>query len=498
VQTSLLIALAAEICPDRIAVGTLHDGLSFASLHSRANAVAHWLLETGAHHVVQLGMNSTAVPLLIFGSGMAGLPFVPVNYRLPDEELRKLVGRTAPAVIIVDDDMAARIAGIEGIEIILRSAFDARFVTGPETDLAELPEPENDIAVLLFTSGTTGEPKAAVLRHANLTSYVMSTVELLGSDEDEAALVSVPSYHIAGISAVLTSIYAGRRIVYLPSFTPDDWVATAARERITNAMVVPTMLDRVLDIMDKKGEALPALRALSYGGGRMPETTIMRALTTMPSVDFVNAYGLTETSSTIALLGAEDHRTAFMSEDPAVRHRLGSVGKPLASIELEIRGEDGAVLGPDMPGEIYVRGEQVSGEYLNKTASLSDGWFATKDSGWRDKDGYLYVQGRLDDVIVRGGENISPGEIEDVLREHAAILDVAVLGLPCEKWGEKVAAVIVCRDAPVDFEALSALVKAKLRSTKTPELWFIRDALPYNETGKLLRRVLKAELSADC
>jgi fatty-acyl-CoA synthase len=297
---------------------------------------------------------------------------------------------------------------------------------------------------------------------------------------------------------VLTSIYAGRRIVYLPSFTPDDWVATAARERITNAMVVPTMLDRILDVMDNTGETLPALRALSYGGGRMPENTITRALTAMPNVDFVNAYGLTETSSTIALLGAEDHRAAFMSEDTAVRHRLGSVGKPLSSIELEIRDEDGGVLGPDTPGEIYVRGEQVSGEYLNKTSTLSDGWFATKDSGWLDKDGYLYVQGRLDDVIVRGGENISPGEIEDVLREHTAILDVAVLGLPCEKWGEKVAAVIVCRDGVVDLEDLSAMVKAKLRSTKTPELWLIRDELPYSETGKLLRRVLKAELSANC
>ena len=429
---------------------------------------------------------------------MAGLPFVPINYRLSDDDLQKLIGRMAPAIVIVDDDMAERISSIIGVEVMLRSAFDQLFVTSPETVAETVPETDNDVAVLLFTSGTTGEPKAAVLRHANLTSYVMSTVELLGADESESTLVSVPPYHIAGISAVLTSVYAGRRIVYLPAFTPDTWVTTAALERITNAMVVPTMLDRILNAMESSGESLPALRALSYGGGRMPESTIARALTAMPSVDFVNAYGLTETSSTIALLGADDHRRAFMSEDPAVRHRLGSVGKPLPSIELEIRGEDGELLGPDMPGEIYVRGEQVSGEYLQKASTLSDGWFATKDSGWLDKDGYLYVQGRLDDVIVRGGENISPGEIEDVLREHTAILDVAVLGLPCEKWGEKVAAVIVCDEGTVDLEALSATVKARLRSTKTPELWFFRDELPYNETGKLLRRVLKAELSASC
>ncbi|NBU85138.1 MAG: long-chain fatty acid--CoA ligase, partial [Sphingomonadaceae bacterium] len=215
-------------------------------------------------------------------------------------------------------------------------------------------------------------------------------------------------------------------------------------------------------------------------------------------VDFVNAYGLTETSSTIALLGAEDHRIAFASDDPDVRRRLGSVGKPLPSIELEIRNDAGKALGPNEQGEIFVRGDQVSGEYLHKRAVSDDGWFATNDGGWVDKDGYLYVDGRLDDVIVRGGENISPGEIEHVLREDDSVADCAVLGLPCPTWGEKVAAVIVGKGDNVDCDALAAMVRARLRSTKTPEAWFIRTELPYNETGKLLRRVLKAELSADC
>ena len=143
-----------------------------------------------------------------------------------------------------------------------------------------------------------------------------------------------------------------------------------------------------------------------------------------------------------------------------------------------------------------MRGEQVSGEYLHKRAIADDGWFATNDGGWLDKDGYLYVEGRLDDVIVRGGENISPGEIEHVLREDASVADCAVLGLPCATWGEKVAAVIVGK-GDVDCEALAVMVRSKLRSTKTPEVWVIRNELPYNETGKLLRRVLKAELSAD-
>jgi acyl-CoA synthetase (AMP-forming)/AMP-acid ligase II len=228
----------------------------------------------------------------------------------------------------------------------------------------------------------------------------------------------------------------------------------------------------------------------------MPLPVIERAMARLPHVDFVNAYGLTETSSTIAVLGPDDHREAISSTDGAVRRRLGSVGRPLPTLEVEIRGPEGELLGPGQSGEIYVRGEQVSGEYLHKKAVQDDGWFATNDGGWIDDDGYLFVEGRLDDVIVRGGENISPGEIEDVLREHPQVTDVAVLGLPDNEWGERVAAVVVASDGPPSAGELSAWVKQRLRSTKTPEVWEFREALPYNETGKLLRRQLKAEMAA--
>lgn len=494
-RTPLLLDIAADAAFDRIAVGAQAEGFDFEAYRARASRVAGWLRGRGKTNTAFLGMNGDVLPVLLFASGMAGTPFVPLNYRLADADLNKLVARTAPAVLVVDDDMLSRIAPADGIELVARSDFEAEFIAGRTPERIELPEAENDIAVLLFTSGTTGEPKAAVLRHANLTSYVMSTVEFLGADEEEAALVSVPSYHIAGISAILTSAYGGRRIVYLPAFTAEDWVRVAAAERITHAMVVPTMLDRILDVMERTGETLPALRALSYGGGKMPEPVIARALAMLPHVAFVNAYGLTETSSTIALLGAEDHRAAFASDDPLIRRRIASVGQPLPSIELEIRREDGSCCAPGEHGEIHVRGEQVSGEYLHRKAIADDGWFATNDAGWLDEGGYLFVEGRLDDVIVRGGENISPGEIEDVLRGFDDIADCAVLGIPCEKWGEKVIAVIVSRSGKPDTEAMAQAIRAKLRSTKTPEQWFMRDELPYNETGKLLRRVLKAELA---
>lgn len=496
-RTPLLLDIAADACPDRPALGTRDEALDFDAYRARASRVAAWLAAKGMANTAFLGMNGDALPVLLFASGMAGTPFVPLNYRLADADLNKLVARSAPAVLIADDEMLPRIAAVDGVELVARSVFEAEFIAGVAPEKIELPETANDIAVLLFTSGTTGDPKAAVLRHANLTSYVMSTVEFLGAGEDEAALVSVPSYHIAGISAILTSAYGGRRIVYLPAFTAEEWVAVAAAERITHAMVVPTMLDRILDVMERTGETLPALRALSYGGGKMPEPVIARALAMLPDVDFVNAYGLTETSSTIALLGADDHRAAFASDDPAIRRRIASVGQPLPSVELEIRREDGSPCGAGEHGEIHVRGEQVSGEYLHKKAIADDGWFATNDAGWLDEGGYLFVEGRLDDVIVRGGENISPGEIEDVLRGFEDIADCAVLGIPCVQWGEKVVAVVVSRSGHPDTAGMAAVIRTRLRSTKTPEQWFVRSELPYNETGKLLRRVLKAELAEE-
>ncbi|HEX4174906.1 MAG TPA: fatty acid--CoA ligase family protein, partial [Acidimicrobiales bacterium] len=321
---------------------------------------------------------------------------------------------------------------------------------------------------------------------------------------DEAQLVCVPPYHIAGIAAVLSSLYSGRRIMYLPTFDAAEWVRVATDERITHAMVVPTMLGRILDAVEAVSDAPPALRHLSYGGGRMPLELVERTLRDLPSVDLVNAYGLTETSSTIAMLTPDDHREAFASSDAAVRARLGSVGRPLPMLEVEIRDESESVVAAGEKGEIWVRGEQVSGEYVGRTVLDAEGWFRTRDAGWFDADGFLYVDGRLDDVIVRGGENISPGEIETVLHAHPAVADVAVLGIPDAEWGETVAAVVVLHSGSGSVSgsgsaseaALQQWVRERLRSTKMPTVIEFRSELPYSPTGKLLRRVLRDELSA--
>jgi acyl-CoA synthetase (AMP-forming)/AMP-acid ligase II len=230
----------------------------------------------------------------------------------------------------------------------------------------------------------------------------------------------------------------------------------------------------------------------------MPLAIIERALDLLPNANFVNAYGLTETSSTVCILGPDDHRTAKASTDPVARRRLTSVGRPLPSIELSIRNDDGKACGVGERGEIWVRGEQVSGEYLGQGSSLNaEGWFPTKDGGFLDDEGYLFLEGRIDDIIIRGGENISPGEIEEILLQHPAVIDAAAIGVPSVQWGEAVGAVVVCTPGhTVTGSELRDWVERHLRSSRAPEHIEFRAELPYNDLGKLLRRVLKAELAA--
>jgi acyl-CoA synthetase (AMP-forming)/AMP-acid ligase II len=480
----MILEMASDSLPDRLAVGPL----TYAELGHRARRAGTWLAANACANVVLVDENSLAVPLGLFGAAIAGKPFAPVNYRLADDRLRAIVARVTPALVIAGDGVRERLAGAHDVEFIDRDAFLAL------TEDESIDETDgwgcdpDATAVLLFTSGTTGEPKAAVLRHRNLAAYLVTSLEFGSAGDDEAAIVTVPPYHIASVSSTLSTTYVGRRVVQLSSFDPKRWVAAVRDENVTHAMVVPTMLNRILDVIDADGAegdglGLPSLRSLAYGGGPMPTPVVERAMNLLAHVDLVNAYGLTETSSTISVLGPDDHRLAFYSDDPAWRARLGSVGQPLPGVEVEIRD-----------GLIWVRGDQVSGEYAGVGNGLDDGWFNTRDAGYVDDEGFLFVQGRVDDVIVRGGENLSPGEIEAVLVEHPAVAEAAVVGIPDVEWGERVvAAVVACAECTED--ELRDHVRAALRSASTPERIKFVDELPFNETGKLLRRVLRDELS---
>ena len=495
---ALFLEMAAQADPDRI--GLVCDGKhwSYGELDAAARGACALIRASGAGHVALLDESSEAAVIALFGAALAGVPYCPLNYRLADADLAALLGRVAPALIVGDARRVQQLSGDAGHIVYPRSEFTLAALEAVVDEQAEC-DPGEGVCIQLFTSGTTAAPKAAILAHSNLVSYILGTVEFGSAEESEATLVSVPPYHIAGIAALVSSIYAQRRVVLLPAFAPEDWLKLVEAEKVTNAFVVPTMLGRIIQALDKGVRAdIGSLKAIAYGGGKMPLELIHRALDLFPETAFTNAYGLTETSSTIALLGPEEHRAAHRSDDPKVRARLASVGIPLPTIELEIRGEDGEVLPAGQPGEIYVRGDQVSGRYKEKSALDAEGWFPTRDAGYLDEDGYLFLAGRADDVIVRGGENISPGEIEDLLLTHPAIADIAAVAVPSLEWGEAVGVAVVVRGgfAQPDLEEISSMVRARLRSSRVPEVVRFFPSLPYNEMGKLLRREVKKLLAA--
>jgi len=485
---------------DRTAVGRLADGVGYRRLGELADA-GRREVPAGSAAVVFIGQSGPAFVTAFFASARQGVPFVPLNYRLADEQLRHLVGRYPDAIVIADRRYLHAIPAtgctvLSTDEWLARISTDSAVSAADSAPTAETAAPARP-ALHLYTSGTSAAPKAALLHHRHLASYIFGSVEFGSAAPGEAALVSVPPYHIAGVANLLSNVFAGRRVVYLPDFTAASWLETVRSESITQAMLVPTMLARIVEEVEGGAPAdAPSLRLISYGGARMHESVLRRALRAFPEVGFVNAYGLTETSSSIAVLGPEDHRSALESDDPAVTRRLASVGRVLPGVEIEIRDEDGVARPRGVVGDIWVRGEQVSGEYADGGSVCdAEGWFPTRDAGWLDDDDFLFVEGRTDDTIIRGGENIAPAEIEDVLLRHPAVLDAAAVGLPDEQWGQRVAAAVMLRpDAKAEPDELCAWTREHLRGSRAAELVVIRSELPRTDTGKLLRRQVLADL----
>ncbi|WP_405854922.1 long-chain fatty acid--CoA ligase [Streptomyces sp. NBC_01515] len=470
---------------DRPVVTANGRSLTASDLRARARAAAHRF--RGRPAVLYLSPSHLAYPVALFGAALASIPFIPLNYRLGEEQLARLLARHPEALVLRPADLDALLSAEEDAE----ERFDA----------AELAQDQDAVAVVLYTSGTTAEPKAALLRHRHLLAYVLNTQEFASAEEGDAALVAVPPYHVAGLMNLLTNLYSGRRLVYLSAFDAGEWLETARREQVTHALVVPTMLARIVAEVPADDAHTPMLRSLAYGGARTPRPVVERALEIFPGTGFVNAYGLTETASSVAVLGPDDHREALASADPAVRDRLGSVGRALPGIEIEIRDDDGKPARAGETGLVFVRGEQISGEYGGRSALDAGGtsqppgaggdWFSTRDRGRLDPDGYLFIEGRADDTIIRGGENIAPAEIEDVLVAHPGIVEAAVIGVPDPEWGQRIVAVVVGEGDPAEVRQW---VKDRLRSSKTPDAIVFRAELPKTETGKLLRRTLLAEL----
>ncbi|MFV8054782.1 class I adenylate-forming enzyme family protein [Mycobacterium sp. 48b] len=489
---SLLLEMALSSDRDRLAVVSDGIRLSTQELSDLAGGGAGVIAASGAEHVVYVGTGGALLPLLLFSAARAGRAFTPINYRLSAESIQNLIERLPKPLVIVDSRYRDMV-GDNGIGV--RESSEFLSAAGNSNPVDEFADPE-DVGVVLFTSGTTSAPKAVELTHNNLTSYITGTVEFNAAEPADAALICVPPYHIAGVSAVLSNLYAGRKMVYLPNFDAAEWVRLVEQEGVTSATVVPTMLDRIVTVLDSGNYTLSTLRNLAYGGSKVGLPLIRKALGLLPHVGFVNAYGLTETSSTIAVLTPDDHREAHGHTDHAVARRLASVGQPVPGIEVQVRAEDGTVLGPGLPGELFVRGDQVSGRYTGVGSVLDEhGWFPTKDIATLDEEGYLFITGRSDDTIIRGGENIAPAELEDVLIEHPHVHEVAVVGVDDPQWGQAIVAVVVpAVGTEPDGEELRDYVRTQLRGSRTPDRIVFRDDLPSNATGKLLRREIVAGL----
>lgn len=491
----VLLAMAADAYPDRIAI----DGdqpLTFAKLKLAADRVSAVVRDPSVGSIAFLGLAGPVWPIVLFGCAGAGVTLTPLNYRQSGEQLAELISRLDRVLIVADDRLATTVAGF-GRPVVTSSALlalatgsgdDGGLQGGPITGEIEPSRP----AVVLFTSGTSARPKAVILRHEHLFSYTVQSVDFGAAEPAEGALVCVPPYHIAGVGTVLTNTYAGRRITFLPDFDPRAWLEQVRRHRITQAMVVPTMLARIIRELAGRLADVPTLRALAYGGASISPELLFEALQLFPKVLFTNAYGLTETSSTIAILGPDDHRAALANSDQHASQRLSSVGRAVPGVEIRIVRDGGGIAATGEIGQLEVRGPQVSGEYADLGTALSaDGWFATRDLAFQDESGYLFICGRADDTIIRGGENIAPGEIESVIREHESVADVAVVGEPDIEWGERTVAHVVLRPgSTIEGAELREWVRARARSSRTPDLVIMRSALPYNEMGKLLRREL--------
>jgi acyl-CoA synthetase (AMP-forming)/AMP-acid ligase II len=492
---SLVLEMAAGDA-DRMAVVDANHRWSMGELDRIARGGAGVIAAGAARHVAYIGVGGAMLPALLFASASAAVPFSPLNYRLSGAALGALLERLPSPLVVVDAPYLDAVDVDDDVEVLTSDEFVRRAAV---TEPVETTPDSTDVAVVLFTSGTTAAPKAVELTHDNLFNYVTGTVDFGSAAPEDAALVCVPPYHIAGVGAVLSNVYAGRRLVYLTGFDPHAWIELIQAEHITSATVVPTMLSRIVSALEESPATLDSLRTLAYGGSRVALPLVRRALALMPHVGFVNAYGLTETSSTVALLTPDDHWAALRSDDEQAIRRLGSVGRTVPGIEVQIRDDDGRVLPPGGTGELFLRGAQIAGRYTGIGSTLdSNGWFPTRDLATVDDAGYLYVHGRSDDTIIRGGENIAPAELEDVIIEHPSVRDVAVVGADDPEWGQIIVAVVVPEaDTCPSVDELRDWVHARLRGSRTPDRVVFRDELPVSPTGKVLRRELVGDLRAE-
>lgn len=510
------LSIAAAICPDRPAVIFEGKKYTFADIADRSNRLANSMTKLGVqkgNRVAILQVNCNQYVEAYFAAAKIGAIFVPLNFRAKDDELTYMANYAEAALILCGDryadmvnKMKPNLTTVKHVVSLDAKRPDMLFYDdllaqgSPDDPSTEINE--SDVTNLMFTAGTTGRPKGVPQTHNSFSVYALQNVEPVSLDVAEVNILTVPLYHVAGIQAMLAATYGGRTIAMMRQFETKEWMETVQREKANRAMLVPTMLKWIIDSPDFKKYDLSSLKVITYGAASMPFEVIKKAIEVLPGVRFINAFGQTETSSTITTLGPDDHVISGTAQEKEkkLKRLQSSIGKPMSDVEMRvIDPETGKQLppGPEHVGEIVARGPRIMSGYwkdAEKTAKAftKDGWLKTNDMGWMDEENYFYLAGRGDDMIIRGGENISPEEVENGLYTNPKIEEAAVIGIPDSEWGQQIAAVVVLKKGEkATPEEIQEHVKSKVASFKRPAYVIFTDVLPRNPMGKILKKQLR-------
>jgi long-chain acyl-CoA synthetase len=482
-------------------------GQEYAAAGQVAQALARDGLGVG-DRVAFLDRNGLPYFDFLFGGSFIGAVNVAVNWRLSPSEMTAIIDDSEAPILVVHPDYLAALAdmksGLPAVQRIVVLAdgnigADARavsfgeWVAGcTEEDPGHVGAPD-EVSMQLYTSGTTGLPKGVMLTNANLSSAIEAAGETFHAGSDVVSLVAMPLFHIGGSGWALSAMSRGGRSVILRDVDPSLLLHLIENECITEMFLVPAVLMVLLATPDLAGTNLSSVRTIFYGASPISEDVLVKCMSAF-GCDFCQVYGMTETTGAITWLPFEDH-------DPGGPRQglLRSAGKPHPSIQLRIIDPDtgeGATLGE--VGEVWTRSAFNMAGYWAKpeeTAATidTDGWLRTGDAGYFDADGYLYLHDRIKDMIVSGGENIYPAEVENVLLSHPDVVDAAVIGVPDHKWGETVKAIVVLAPGGVLDEAgVIAHCRENLAHYKCPTSVDTAEALPRNPSGKILKRELRA------
>ena len=514
-NTAEYLTIAATIVPDRTAIVFEDRRPTFQQLQERVNRLANALAGLGVGAGDRVAMMDVNTPELLESYlACAGLDaiFAPLNYRARADELSHMLRVCEPTVLIVGARYhevaraALNATGPPGYVVTVEERSGGQWLfyedlmgSSPPEEMRFPSADDQDTTLLLFTAGTTGTPRAVMLSHESFSSYMLSSVPPVDPDPEaeERNLLSVPMYHIAGVQGALAAIYGGRTLILMRQFEARQWMDLVQKERVNRSGVVPTMLKQVLDHPEFGEYNLSSLKVITYGAAPMPLEVIRRAIAAFPNAKFINAFGQTETASTITALSPEDHVLEGTPEQMEKKlKRLTSVGKPLGDVQVAIVDEEGVEAPVGQVGEVAARGARIMKGYWKDDQStrgvMHGGWLYTGDLGYRDEEGYIYLAGRSKDFIKRGGEMVSPEEVEQALMRHPAVDDAAVIGVPDLQWGERVRAIVAPRgrDA-VSVQELIEHCHQVLASFKRPESVVFVDELPRNSLGKVLKRVLR-------